>query len=195
MDAIFSPATPADSSTIPLAPEYEAEIRDRIARLDGDRTMPGTWLASSIGARSVLPPEHSHVVEAVVETKHSVMRSSVGVFGEKLHAEFTAHANTDIPALLDEIDRLRAELARRTEDVAFLERATLPELRRSIQHHQDGKQRWRTRAEKSEADNAALQKRLHDAAMTKTWTNEDGKKFVFVEDIAPALLGIEGGDQ
>lgn len=36
----------------------------------------------------------------------------------------------------------------------------------------------------------ALQKRLHDAAMTKTWTNEDGKKFVFVEDIAPALLGL-----
>lgn len=40
-----------------------------------------------------------------------------------------------------------------------------------------------------------LQKRLNDAAMTKVWRNEDGKKFVFVEDIAPALLGIEGSDR
>jgi hypothetical protein len=41
------------------------------------------------------------------------------------------------------------------------------------------------------AERDALQERLHDAAMTRTWRNEDGKKFVFVEDIAPALLGIE----
>lgn len=41
----------------------------------------------------------------------------------------------------------------------------------------------------------ALQKRLHDAAMTRTWRNEDGKKFVFVEDIAPALLGITPGSE
>ncbi|MDX5568441.1 hypothetical protein PYK79_41300 [Streptomyces sp. ID05-04B] len=38
---------------------------------------------------------------------------------------------------------------------------------------------------------AALEKRLHDAALTRVWKNEDGKKFVFVEDIAPALLGLE----
>lgn len=38
-------------------------------------------------------------------------------------------------------------------------------------------------------ENDQLKKRLHDAAMTRTWTNEDGKKFVFVEDIAPPLLG------
>ncbi|MEU8469550.1 hypothetical protein AB0F30_16780 [Streptomyces sp. NPDC029006] len=50
-----------------------------------------------------------------------------------------------------EVHRLRAELDRRTEDLAFLERTTLPELRRSIEHHKDGKQRWRDRAEKAEA--------------------------------------------
>lgn len=38
-------------------------------------------------------------------------------------------------------------------------------------------------------ENEQLKKRIHDAAMTRTWTNEDGKKFVFLEDIAPALLG------
>jgi hypothetical protein len=41
------------------------------------------------------------------------------------------------------------------------------------------------------AERDALQKRLHDAALTKVWVNEDGKKFVFLEDIAPALYGIE----
>ncbi len=45
------------------------------------------------------------------------------------------------------------------------------------------------------AENTKLQDRLNKAAMTKVWKNEDGKKFVFVEDIAPALLGIEGSDR
>jgi uncharacterized small protein (DUF1192 family) len=40
----------------------------------------------------------------------------------------------------------------------------------------------------------ALQKRMHAAALVKVWTNEDGKDFVFIEDIAPALLGIEPVD-
>lgn len=62
--------------------------------------------------------------------------------------------------LLGEIDRVRAELDRRTEDLAFLERATLPELRRDIQHHKDGKQRWRDRAEKAEAERDELRKRV-----------------------------------
>lgn len=42
----------------------------------------------------------------------------------------------------------------------------------------------------------ALQRRLHDAAMVKVWKNEDGKRFVFVDDLAPALLGLDGtGEQ
>lgn len=89
------------------------------------------------------------------------------------------------------VSELEAQLERAREDVAFLERNALPELRRTIQHHQDGKKRWRDRAEKAEPERDALQERLHQAAMAKVWTNEDGKKFVFVEDIAPALLGIE----
>ena len=81
------------------------------------------------------------------------------------------------------------------ERIDFLERNALPELHRTIEHHQAGKQRWRERAEKAEAERDALQQRLHDAAMAKVWTNEDGKKFVFAEDIAPALYGLkpEGG--
>lgn len=42
-----------------------------------------------------------------------------------------------------------------------------------------------------------LEKRLNDAAATRVWKNEDGKKFVFVEDIAPHLLGTstKAGDR
>lgn len=36
---------------------------------------------------------------------------------------------------------------------------------------------------------AALEARLHEAAMARVWTNEDGKKFVFADDIKGPLLG------
>lgn len=65
-------------------------------------------------------------------------------------------AGTDVPALVAEVRRQRTELERRAEDVAFLERTTLPELRREIEHHKDGKQRWRARAEKADARAAEL---------------------------------------
>lgn len=41
------------------------------------------------------------------------------------------------------------------------------------------------------AEIAALKARLHEAASARTWRLENGKKFVYVEDIAPALLGVE----
>ncbi|MFE0039372.1 hypothetical protein [Streptomyces sp. NPDC059015] len=95
-----------------LDPDYETEIRDRIDRLDDDRVLTGSaWLASTVGPKSVFPPEQSHVVEDLLETEHASIRGSVGVFASKQYAEFTAHARDDIPALLDEIDRLRANAA------------------------------------------------------------------------------------
>jgi hypothetical protein len=56
-----------------------------------------------------------------------------------------------LAALLAEVQRLKAELAREREDIAFLHRNTLPELRREVEHHKAGKQRWRDRAETAEA--------------------------------------------
>ena len=50
-----------------------------------------------------------------------------------------------------EIERLRRELDGYKDHLAFLERTTLPEMQRTIQHHKDGKQRWRERAEAAEA--------------------------------------------
>lgn len=114
--------------------------------------------------------------------------------------------------LVDEIRRLQAELDEtqhcKAERDAFRDQrnavfATNERLLAEAQESDQAKLRAEneTRTMKRElatvrAERDALQKRLLDAAMTRTWRNEDGKKFVFVEDIAPALLGIksEGGD-
>jgi septation ring formation regulator EzrA len=58
--------------------------------------------------------------------------------------------------LAAQVKQLEAELDRRTEDLAFLERATLPDLRREIEHHKAGKQRWRERAETAETRLSAV---------------------------------------
>ncbi|MET9149981.1 hypothetical protein ABZX82_01680 [Streptomyces griseoflavus] len=57
-----------------------------------------------------------------------------------------------------ELAAVRAERDEAKETVAFLERSTLPDLQRTVQHHQDGKKRWRDRAEKAEARLAELEK-------------------------------------
>lgn len=46
------------------------------------------------------------------------------------------------------------------EQLDFLHRVTLPDLRREVQHHQDGKARWRERAETAEARVAELEAEL-----------------------------------
>lgn len=66
-------------------------------------------------------------------------------------AEFIAHAREDVPVLLAELAAVRKERDEARESVDFLERNTLPDLRRQIQHHEDGKKRWRDRAREAEA--------------------------------------------
>jgi hypothetical protein len=118
-------------------------------------------------------------------------------FAELMEPEAAAVVTSVCDPLVAGIKRLREELDSAREHIAFQERSTLPDLHRNIEHHKAGKQRWRERAENAEAERDALQTRLHNAAMVKVWTNEDGKEFVFVTDIAPALLGLEpeGGGQ
>jgi hypothetical protein len=68
-----------------------------------------------------------------------------------LQADLDQLAGQDVPALLAEIRRLREELENTNDHVNWLERNTLADLQRQVQHHRDGKQRWRNRAEKAEA--------------------------------------------
>lgn len=54
-------------------------------------------------------------------------------------------------AFIAEVQRLAGELAERTEELAFLHRSTLPDLRTSVDYHMAGKERWRNRALEAEA--------------------------------------------
>jgi hypothetical protein len=93
-----------------LSPQREAEIAAAVAELDADRTLSfGTWTASPVNEKSVLPPEQAFVVEDVLHTKHSVLRGSVGVFGDERHARFAALARTAVSDLLAELAAVRAE--------------------------------------------------------------------------------------
>lgn len=104
-------ALPMPAGPGPLSDQRLAEMEGRLAELDANRTLRGgTWTASPVDEKSVLPPAQAYAVEDVLRTKHSLVRSSVGTFGEKLHAEIAAHAPEDVRALLAEVKRLRDEL-------------------------------------------------------------------------------------
>jgi hypothetical protein len=64
---------------------------------------------------------------------------------------------TDPIETADKIRRLTVDLERAREDLDFIGRSTLPDLRRQVEHHKDGKQRWRDRAKKAEARIAELE--------------------------------------
>lgn len=72
------------------------------------------------------------------------------------------------------------------------------EIDRLRGEHEADRRTWQsdlTKLREARAERDELKQRLHNAGMTRTWTNEDGKKFVFVEDIAPHLLGsTKSGD-
>jgi hypothetical protein len=93
----------------------------------------------------------------------------------------------------------RERAASERADVAFVEtqRDTLKEQLLTAQGDV-ASEALRTNKAEAERDElkkrvAVLDGRLNDAAMTRVWTNENGKKFVFLEDIAPALLGLNQG--
>ncbi|MER5584070.1 hypothetical protein ABT090_20860 [Streptomyces asoensis] len=96
--------------TIPLTEQQLDEIEARANALNSLGLPGATWEASSHDEKSVTPPEMAHVVEDVLRTKHSLLRASVGVFGDERHAAFVAHAPEDVRALAAEVRRLRAGL-------------------------------------------------------------------------------------
>lgn len=119
-----------------------------------------------------------------------------------------ASADVALDDLLAELDRVRAERDRATrafEALMAKHDQVKTELDVTTRAKQENDERLLTmaseqqqRANLAEAERDELKKRvavldgrLNDAAMTRVWTNEDGKKFVFVEDIAPALLGMQ----
>ncbi|MFI9344991.1 hypothetical protein ACIG0D_27550 [Streptomyces sp. NPDC052773] len=118
---------------------------------------------AALGARPVpvgnqpqpLDLERVRKTAEIATTEAATMAAS----GESLPHGIAALVD-DVPALLAEVQRLKAELASAQEDSAFLQRNTLPELRRAVEHHQDGKKRWRERAQRAEARVAELESDL-----------------------------------
>jgi len=146
-------ALPMPAGPVRLTAEREAEIRERAPKRTAEFT---AWL----NAYSPLPGgDAADDAEAVLEE--------------------------DVPALLAELNAVRAErdqarrqLDARTEDIAFLERNTLPELRRTVEHHKDGKERWRERAEKAEARVAELEAASEPVHFGICFTNVRGHRLV-----------------
>lgn len=78
---------------------------------------------------------------------------------------------SDVRALLAEVDRLRGALREACDYVAELE-------------YDLGA---------ATAESGDLKSRLNAASTVKCWTNEDGKRFVFANDLAEALGYKAGG--
>ncbi|MFF3324915.1 hypothetical protein [Streptomyces sp. NPDC002889] len=99
------------------------EIQQRVDQLNADRILAGsTWTASPVTERSSLPPVQAHVVEDILRTQHSVIRGSVGVFANELHADFAAAARDDVPFLLDQLRQRDAEIAELQSKLRIRER-------------------------------------------------------------------------
>jgi chromosome segregation ATPase len=70
--------------------------------------------------------------------------------------------------------------------------AEVERLFRHLGEHDDNVRRILQRKneaiEKAQAERDALKAQLAEIAMAKVWTNEDGKRFVFADDLAAILL-------
>ncbi|MFG3136109.1 hypothetical protein ACGFZA_07785 [Streptomyces sp. NPDC048211] len=178
----------------PMTSDRWAQIRNRKL----DEVTAGPWLVADDENGQPLV-----YVETLRDGRTGARVLLVADGASEADMQFAASARNAVPDLLAEVDRLRTALSDGSDQVAerddeigslsarlhHLDRNALPELRREVEHHKDGKARWRGRAEKAEARVAELEERLHDAAMARVWTNEDGKKFVFVDDLKGPLLG------
>lgn len=133
--------------------------------------------------------EHYQQSRAVTDSKSEAARQAVmeWLADDGNHDAMQAAWEADVARrhpvarkLLKENEQLRARVADLEAERAADHKTWQHDLRTA-----------RGECEATAARVAGLEKRLHDAAMARVWRNEDGKKFVFVEDIAPALLGIE----
>lgn len=111
---------------------------------------PITDLATAVEVMGALPMPAGPAAPQTLKPLPSHLVSIGQAGSEYERALYAAYLQA-----MAEVGRLRDELAARMEDIAFTDRATIPELRRTIQHHEDGKKRWRDRAEKAEPELAA----------------------------------------
>jgi hypothetical protein len=74
---------------------------------------PGPWAIANVAPAWASGRDEWNVVPGVIDQCTS---AGCGPIVEPADADFIAHARTDVPALLAEVERLRAELAARADD-------------------------------------------------------------------------------
>jgi uncharacterized coiled-coil DUF342 family protein len=107
-----------------------------------DVATPGEWFYKHIEILSDIGMEHIIVCENEKE--------QVCIVKNKNDALFISHARQDIPALLDEIDRLRAEVdakRARTDELANLISQTMA---KHLKDMADDRDRWKAQTEQLE---------------------------------------------
>lgn len=98
---------------------------------------------------------------AKVQQELAEAKNLSGIRGKLLREAWDAHHAT-----MDEQDALQRKLTAKEAEIVGLNR---------------DRERWRTRAVEAEA-------KLIEVAKVRVWTNEDGKRFVFADDLTPILL-------
>ncbi|MBO0804256.1 MAG: hypothetical protein J2P25_14425 [Nocardiopsaceae bacterium] len=130
-----------------LTPEREQEIRAR-----ADAAAPGPWRVE----------RHEPTLSLLVVSDDATSVIDFGYVGNRPqnNAEFVAHAREDVPALLAEVARLRAELEQRHDDVTgaclarWEEEQTSERLRLALESAKRGRRDARARVAELEAQAA-----------------------------------------
>jgi predicted RNA-binding Zn-ribbon protein involved in translation (DUF1610 family) len=187
MDAIFSPATPETSSPTDLSLAERAALRVAESAAISPAGFRDLTQAIVMELRAagllVVPADRSADTEYECPTCSVWSRWTRGrsIAEGDMADEFqcpscgaTTYLATCNIRTQAEDERLRKELAGTQEDLAFLHRSTLPELRRMAKWHDDGKKRWRARAEKAEARVAELTALLEQARSEARTANTVG---------------------
>lgn len=80
-----------------------SEMDVKAIRERAEKATPGPWTIHSWGEITSFDVTQRYVAQAIA--------INAGYEVAKANADFIAHARTDVPALIDEIERLRRELA------------------------------------------------------------------------------------
>jgi DNA repair exonuclease SbcCD ATPase subunit len=139
-------AVELESAQLLMSPEVAAELEQLRSELKSARVD---------GRRLVQAEQRRAELEAVYATHRDDDQAEIERLLKALHdaCDQIAGLQSDLGDAMARV----AELEPLAEQLDFLDRTTLPELRRQIEHHEDGKARWRRRAEAAEARVAGLE--------------------------------------
>lgn len=141
--------------TPPLTPEALAEIRKR-----AEAATPGPWEPRDPDWWQLEDPDYADKTDGIQAAGRSIMGTCDGCpAGKYDDAVFIAHARTDIPALLAEVERLRAErdaYRKQSEDQAWEYYQIRYEVQdKAVKQADKERDEWRAKWERLEVERAS----------------------------------------